>query len=151
MQRCDRTPRQSSDLGQIEPARPGAPSCGPFLTAAKSLGGHIQVDLFWLTARPLHDLDRHPTLPRRFQHQAGDRRSMAGDLAIASGPLAATEEQETLLVPGRFDGEVQKLVSRRGIGDLNVWPGPGLDELVSQAISSTGGGPGPAASRMLVR
>jgi hypothetical protein len=59
---------------------------------------------------------------------------MAGDLAVAPGPLATTKKEKALLVPRRFDGEVEKFVSRRGIGDLDMRPSPALDKLVTERL-----------------
>ena len=57
---------------------------------------------------------------------------MAIDLPIASGPLTATEEHDSLLARGRLDGEVEKPISGQGVRDLDAWAGPRLDELVAE-------------------
>lgn len=51
---------------------------------------------------------------------------------LALGPLAATEKQKPVLVSGRLQGEVEKVVSRRRIGDLDVRSRPRFDELVAE-------------------
>ena len=57
---------------------------------------------------------------------------MTGDLAVASGPLAATEEQETLLASAQVNGQVEKFVRCRRLGDLDVRACASLDELVAE-------------------
>ena len=58
---------------------------------------------------------------------------MARKSITLSWPFAATEEDDSLLVPSRFEGEVQKILSRLGIGDLDGRPFPGDDELVPKS------------------
>jgi hypothetical protein len=130
MQRCDGTPRQSSEPGQIHRLAQWDGQTAIF-NGGKVLGAYLYVDLLWITAWPLHDFDVNRTLLRRFQNQIGDGRAMTGNLAIASGPLTATEKEKALLALGGFNGEIQKLMSRRGVGDLDMGPGPGFDPLVS--------------------
>jgi hypothetical protein len=77
---CDRTPRQSSEVSQID-LLAQRKRLAPFRDSFEVLRGHIEVDSLWLTAWPLHDSDMTPILRRRFQHQGGDSRAMTGKLA----------------------------------------------------------------------
>jgi hypothetical protein len=59
---------------------------------------------------------------------------MTGDLAVAAGPLTAAKEQESLPVVGNLQGQVQELVRRRGVGDLDVRAGASLDAPVAEGL-----------------
>src|SRR5262249_57280403 len=91
-------------------------------------------DLLRLPARPFHDLDRHATPLGRLQDKLGYGGPMAGNLAVEAGPLATAKEQETLLASAHVNGQVEKVVRRRRVGDLDVRAGAGLDELVAERL-----------------
>ena len=100
------------------------------------------MNLCRLAARPFGDFNSRWTEGRfaffcGSQEKLGDGRSMASDLAVASGPLATAEEENSLFAIGAIEREIEELAGSRRLGDLNVRTGACLDVPVPQRLHPT--------------
>ena len=68
------------------------------------------------------------------QKKLGDGCSVAGDLAVGSGPLATAEEEDSLFAIGAIEREIEELVDSRRLGDLNVRARACFDVAVAQRL-----------------
>src|SRR5205809_134824 len=91
-QRGNRTPRQRSELGQVN-FTTERHRHSTLADVSEHLRGYVQVDLSWLTAGPFHDLDMHAPLLRGFQDKFGHGSPVAVDLTVAARPLTTAKEQ----------------------------------------------------------